>query len=114
MRGQSASDKNTTAPVTGVHVSSAPWRVTSVTALDHFRLEVRFTDGLRGVVDLSVLINSPAAGVFAALQDEALFASVLVDQGAVAWPNGLDLAPDAMHRAIRATGCFMPGTEKVA
>ena len=67
-----------------------------------------------GEVDLSHLIHSPAAGVFAALQDEALFAAVLVDHGAVAWPQGLDLAPDAMHRAIRATGCFRPGTERAA
>jgi hypothetical protein len=114
MRGQSASKKNSPASVMGAPMSSAPWRVTSVVALDQYRIEVRFADGLHGVADLSALIHSPAAGVFAALQDEALFASVLVDHGAVAWPNGLDLAPDAMHRAIRATGCFMPGTERAA
>lgn len=114
MRGQSASQKDTATSVMGAHKSSAPWRVPSVVALAHHRLQIRFADGLEGQVDLSHLIHSPAAGVFAALQDEALFAAVLVDHGAVAWPQGLDLAPDAMHRAIRATGCFRSGTERAA
>ena len=114
MRGQSASQKDTATSVMGAHKSSAPWRVTSVVALAHHRLQIRFADGLEGQVDPSHLIHSPAAGVFAALQDEALFAAVLVDHGAVAWPQGLDLAPDAMHRAIRATGCFRSGTERAA
>ncbi len=64
------------------------------------RLFVRFFDSTSGIVDLSDLIASPGAGVFQALRDEALFASVSVVLGAVTWPNGLDLAPDAMHHAL--------------
>jgi hypothetical protein len=79
----------------------SPWRVTEVEALPGFRLRVAFADGLKGMVDMSGLVHSPKAGVFAALADPSLFAQVTLDYGAVAWPGELDLAPDAMHTAIR-------------
>ena len=50
---------------------TAPWRVQEVTALPDDRLFVRFIDGLSGIVDLSALIASPQAGVFARLRDRA-------------------------------------------
>jgi hypothetical protein len=53
------------------------------------------------MVDLSRLVHSPKAGVFAALADPSLFAQVKLDYGAVAWPGELDLAPDAMYAAIQ-------------
>jgi hypothetical protein len=62
---------------------------------------VSFADGLTGTVDMSRLVHSPKAGVFAALTDPSLFAQVRLDFGAVAWPGDLDLAPDAMHAAIQ-------------
>jgi hypothetical protein len=79
----------------------SPWRVTEVEALPGFRLRVAFADGLTGMVDLSRLVHSPQAGVFAALADPSLFAQVKLDYGAVAWPGELDLAPDAMYAAIQ-------------
>jgi hypothetical protein len=53
------------------------------------------------MVDMSRMVHSPRAGVFAALADPSLFAQVRLDYGAVAWPGELDLAPDAMHTAIQ-------------
>jgi hypothetical protein len=79
----------------------SPWRVTAVEALPGFRLRVEFADGLKGMVDLSGLVHSPKAGVFAALADPLLFAQVQLDYGTVTWPGELDLAPDAMHAAIQ-------------
>lgn len=108
MRHQSASEENRAAPVSPEPRSRAPWRVVSVVALPSFRLRVCFADGLEGDVDLAALIHSPQAGVFAALADPLRFAEVTVTMGAVSWPSGLDLAPDAMHRAIAETGLFAP------
>jgi len=68
------------------------------------RLRVAFADGLVGLVDMSTLVHSPKAGVFAALRDSSLFAQAALDYGAVSWPGELDLAPDAMHAAIREHG----------
>lgn len=80
--------------------ASAPWRVAAVQALPGFRLLVRFNDGTEGTVEMAGLINSPGAGVFAALREETRFREARVVLGAVSWPGDLDLAPDAMHRAI--------------
>jgi hypothetical protein len=78
--------------------------VTEVKALPGFRLRVAFADGLKGTVDLSRMVHSPKAGVFAALADASLFAQVTLDGGVVAWPGDLDLAPDAMHTEILQRG----------
>jgi hypothetical protein len=54
--------------------------------------------------DLSELIRSPRAGVFAPLADPALFAQVFVEHGVVTWPGELDLAPDAMYTEVKQHG----------
>ena len=84
-----------------------PWRVVEVMPLEGFRLSVRFVDDTAGEVDLSGLIHSPRAGVFAALADPALFARVFLQYGAVTWPGELDLAPDAMYAEVQEHGTWI-------
>jgi hypothetical protein len=79
--------------------------VTDVRILPGYQLVVRFEDGLEGRVDLSQRLQGP---VFGPLQDEALFAKAYLELGTVAWPNGADLAPDAMYDEIKRTGCWKP------
>ena len=57
---------------------------------------------------MDALIHSARAGVFASLADPAMFARASVSYGAVTWPNGVDMAPDAMHDVIEAAGEYMP------
>jgi hypothetical protein len=41
--------------------------------------------------------------MFEPLKDVDLFGKVAVDEfGAVCWPNGADLAPDALHARLQA------------
>lgn len=108
MRPQPAAEENRTAGMNPLPQPRSPWRLAAVFARPGYRLAVRFLDGLEGEVDLSGLIFSPAAGVFARLADEALFSKVFVELGAVTWPDGPDLAPDAMYRAIKADGVWTP------
>jgi hypothetical protein len=82
--------------------------VASVRVLSAYRLAVSFVDGTRGEAELGPLILSEGAGVFEQLRDPEVFAQAFVDDGAVAWPNGLDLAPDAMYDVIRDGGVFTP------
>ncbi|HEV2646691.1 MAG TPA: DUF2442 domain-containing protein [Acidobacteriaceae bacterium] len=89
-------------------VCNHPDDVAEVSAQSGFRLHVRFFDGTEGTVDMSTLIHSPKAGVFAPLADTAVFAQAAVEFGAVTWPNGLDLAPDAMYAALRNSGAWTP------
>jgi Protein of unknown function (DUF2442) len=44
--------------------------------------------------------------VFEPLRDPAEFAKVGIVMGAVQWPGGVDLAPDAMYDAIRERGIW--------
>ena len=87
-------------------IPSAPWRVRALSVLPEWQLAVTFNDGTSGIVDVSVLVNEPDAGVFEALRDPGFFASAYLDCGAVAWPNGADLAPDAMYKEIRRSGIW--------
>lgn len=98
---QSVAQKDSTAAVTPPIRPRRPWRVVEARPLDGFRLHVRFVDGLEGEVDMSALVRSPTAGVFARLADPSLFAQVFVEHGAVTWPSEIDLAPDAMHAEIK-------------
>ncbi len=104
---QSTSKQNQPVTIAPEIRSRVPWRVVKVEPLEDFRLRVQFVDGLEGTVNLSALIRSPRAGVFAPLADEVLFNQVFVDGGAVTWPGELDLAPDAMYAEIKKTGEWM-------
>src|SRR5256885_839012 len=73
-------------------------RITDAKALPGFRLELRFDDGERGVVDLSSLVGR---GVFAAWQEPGVFEQVsITPQGAVEWPQEIDLCPDALYMQL--------------
>ncbi len=108
MHDQAIAEEDRTTPVAPAIRPTMPWRVERVSVMPHRRLSVVFLDGLTGTVDLSTLIDSPQAGVFAALRDDAVFSAVYVAYGAVTWPGDLDLAPDAMHAAIAQDGEWRP------
>lgn len=73
------------------------WDVVEVKAEPDYRLFVRFKDGLAGHVQLR---REDLTGVLAPLLDLQFFAQVFVDEGAVAWPGEIDLAPDAMYAQV--------------
>jgi hypothetical protein len=88
---------------------ASPWRVATVRAMPGWMLYVRFNDGSDGTVNMAPLIQLKSAGVFAALSDAVEFSRAAVVYGAVTWPCGVDLAPDAMHAGIKAgNGSWTP------
>ncbi len=80
------------------------WRLKKVKPLPDYILEVEFLDGTQGIVDMSRIITSKKAGVFAKLRDLALFNQVSLHYSAVTWPGEIDLAPDAMYEEIKRHG----------
>jgi len=64
-------------------------------------LRLLFSDGTVGDVDFSA---ERWTGVLEPLNDPAYFAQVAVDAeaGTIAWPNGLDLAPEPLYEQARA------------
>jgi hypothetical protein len=109
MQSHADAQKNRTAELIPPVRPRAPWRVAEAEALPGLQLRVRFNDGTAGIVEMAAFINSDMAGVFTALRDEKLFRQVRVTLGAVTWPGDLDLAPDAMHRAIKEQGKWIVG-----
>jgi hypothetical protein len=73
------------------------WDVVEVKPESEYGLFVRFKDGLAGRVQLR---REDLTGVLVPLLDEQFFKQVFIDQGAVAWPGEIELAPDAMHAQV--------------
>ena len=74
-------------------------KIVKVEALDGYRLSIVFDDGVAGVVDLSGRLFGP---MFEPLSDVAYFRQASIDEfGAICWPNGADLAPDALHARLQ-------------
>ena len=75
-------------------------KVKSVKPLAEYQLEVVFTDGSHGVISMKERLFGP---VFEPLKDLKLFSQVSVDEfGAICWPNGADLAPDAVYEKLHS------------
>jgi hypothetical protein len=75
-------------------------KITGVKVLESYRLGLVFADGVRGIVDLSVLVGK---GVFALWCDHRAFEQVRIGSlGELVWDGQIDLCPDALY--LRATG----------
>lgn len=91
--------------------------VLSVTPVDGFRLHVKFDDGSEGTHDFSALVKERGA-IVEPLRDEAYFARVFLEFGALTWPNGYDMCPDWLRMEMEAAGELTrvaagdPGTRK--
>jgi hypothetical protein len=86
--------------------------VTNVRVLDAYRLDLIFSDGVQGIVDLSNRIIG-RGGVFRALQDPGFFQQVHVDTelGTIVWPNDADFCPDLLYRWATGEPVPQPETE---
>ncbi len=105
---EGASSANPAAALIPPIVFDHPDDVAEVRVLSDFSLYVRFFDGTSGTVDMFPQLHSPKAGVFAILADPDQFSQAHVELGSVAWPGGLDLAPDTMYAALKQEGHWTP------
>jgi hypothetical protein len=74
--------------------------VSAVEVVGDFRLRLTFADGTLGEVDFAQRIWR---GVMQPLGEPAYFARVRVDPeaGTIAWPNGVDMAPEPLYEEAR-------------
>jgi Protein of unknown function (DUF2442) len=72
-------------------------RVSGAQVIDDYVLELTFEDGTIGRVSFA---GREWKGVFEPFRDPATFAEVYVDPqfGTIAWPNGLDMAPEPLYQ----------------
>lgn len=107
MRERSTAAENSAITLDDPPPTQFPWLVTGVKARPNYELEVSFIDGTEGRVEMREMIFSDKAGVFTALRQPKMFAAVGVQDAAVVWENGLDLAPDAMYDEIKRNGVWV-------
>jgi uncharacterized protein DUF2442 len=83
----------------------AAWSIVRFNVLPNYKIEVSFADGTTGVADLTPRLSQGALGDgFDPLCDQTVFANAYLEHGALTWPGGIDLAPDAMYQRIRESG----------
>ena len=70
-------------------------RILSAEAVGEHALHLVFSNGVEKIVSLVPYLSGP---VFEPLRDQEYFARVTLDPvcGTVVWPNGADLAPEAL------------------
>jgi hypothetical protein len=78
-------------------------KVTHLERLGGFRLQIRFNDGSEGIHDFATLVTEPGP-LLEPLRNEAYFARVFLEFGALTWPNGFDIAPEWLRRDMAAAG----------
>ena len=69
--------------------------------LHDFTIALTFDDGTQGNVDFSVWLNGE---VFEPLKKKSFFKRFFLDGNTVAWPNGADVAPEALYLAAKPKG----------
>jgi len=77
------------------------WDIVEARAEKNHSLWLRFADGVTGIVHLD---PKEFIGVLKPLRDPEFFEKVYVEEGAVAWPGEIDLAPDALYRELQRVG----------
>jgi hypothetical protein len=77
--------------------TTMPILVTAVQVIPPYGLEVTFSDGTVRRINLAALLENVGGPVFGPLKDPAYFAQAYIEGFTVAWPNGADIAPEALY-----------------
>ena len=74
-------------------------RIIEVKPLENYRIWLKFSDGIEGVVDLSELVGK---GVFSVWKDVNFFNSVYINKEShtVEWKGNIDLCPDTLYAKV--------------
>jgi hypothetical protein len=83
----------------------AAWSIVRFRLLSNYTIEVALADGTAGIADLYPRLSQGRLGDgFDPLCDQQFFFQAYVEHGALTWPGGINLAPDAMYQRIRMSG----------
>jgi hypothetical protein len=89
--------------------------ITKARVLERYCVELTFSDGVRGVVDLASRITG-RGGVFRPLEDPVFFRKMTVNDelGTIVWPNGADFCPDMLYGWATGHVVSRPESQTVA
>ena len=87
-------------------------RIEKAEHVGSYVMSLSFNDGMQKAVDLQPLLNGP---IFEPLKDPDYFLLGELDSvcGTVVWPNGADLAPEALHELDAVDESLLASNEKV-
>ena len=77
--------------------------VIGVRSLGAYKLEIEFSDGTVGIHDFASVCEKTGP-MAEPLEDQAYFARVFIEDGALTWPNGYDWDPIALHDDMKDKG----------
>ncbi len=81
------------------------WDMNEVTRVEYrgeYVYHILFDDGVEGEIDFSVYLSR--GPIFEPLKDKAFFSRATVEGGAIAWPNGADVAPESLYDKLLHSG----------
>jgi len=73
--------------------------VTKAEYRGEYKINLAFNDGTEAVVDFSDWLDGP---VFQPVRDQDFFKRFFIEAGAIVWPNGADIAPEALHERAKS------------
>ena len=75
-------------------------RIIQAKTLEDYRIDVLFDDGTKGIISIKDRLFGP---VFEPIKDPDFFSQLSVDEfSVICWPNGADLAPDAIYKKLKS------------
>jgi len=78
-------------------------KITHVTQVEGFIVELRFLDGSVGEYNLGPIVQRDTV-LTRPLADMTFFRSFFLELGALAWTNGFELSGDALHKELEEKG----------
>ncbi|HEY4235417.1 MAG TPA: DUF2442 domain-containing protein [Lacipirellulaceae bacterium] len=76
-------------------------RVTAARVINDHAVELTFSDGFVGKLDLRPILSAP---IFGPLADSSFFRQLRVEDDTIRWPNDADFYPDVLRYWCEAAG----------